>query len=101
MHPALPFIHPGTGAVMIPPPPNNAKALAAYRCALYGLIPVLGLLMGPLALALGILGWRHFRKVPDDRGAGHAVTGIVLGTLELLSNGIGLAFIIIGLTSFR
>ena len=83
------------------PQPNNPKALAAYRCAIYGLIPVAGLLLGPIAVALGILGWRHFRNHPGDRGGGHAAAGVILGLLELLTNGIGLSFIAFGLASLR
>ncbi len=81
------------------PPPNNPPALAAYRVAVYGLIPVAGLFCGPVAVALGILGWRHSRSHPGDRGLGHALTGVILGTLELLTNGIGLAFIWVGLST--
>jgi len=78
---------------------NNPSALAAYRCAVYGLIPLAGLVLGPAAVALGILGWRHSRLHPDNKGLGHAATGIILGLLELLTNSVGLTFIWIGLTS--
>jgi hypothetical protein len=78
---------------------KNPSALAAYRCAVYGLIPLAGLILGPAAVTLGILGWRHFRLHPDDKGLGHAATGIILGLLELLTNCVGLTFIWIGLTS--
>jgi len=79
--------------------PNNPKAMTAFRCAIYGLIPVAGLLLGPAALALGILGWRHAKANPADRGGGHAAAAMILGLLELLSNSIGLTLIGIGLQS--
>jgi len=79
------------------PEPNNPRALAAYRYAVYGLIPVAGLLLGPLAVAQGLAGWRYSRQHKDKRGIGHAVTAVILGLLELLTNAIGLALIWIGI----
>lgn len=83
------------------PQMNNPPAKAAYRCAVYGLIPGAGLLLGPAAMFLGMLGWRHFRKAPQGLGAGHAVAAILLGSLELLSNVVGFWFIAIGLSSLN
>jgi len=79
--------------------PNNPRAMTAYRCAIYGLIPVAGLLLGPAALALGLAGWRHARQTPDRQGVGQAVTAVILGALELLTNAVGLALIWIGIAS--
>jgi hypothetical protein len=79
--------------------PNNPRALAAYRCAVYGLIPVAGLFFGPAAVALGVLGLRHPRSDSKDRSHGFAGAAVILGTLELLTNGIGLTLIWIGLSS--
>jgi hypothetical protein len=81
------------------PVPANKKALVAFKLAIYGLIPVIGLLLGPLAVAIGLLGWRHYRIFPKDRGIGHAIGAVILGSLELLTNGLGLLFIWIGLNS--
>ena len=80
-------------------PSSNPRAMAAYRCAVYGLIPLAGLVLGPVAVALGILGWRHYRAHPKDRGQGHAGAAVILGALELLTNSIGLTLIWIGLAS--
>jgi hypothetical protein len=79
--------------------PNNPRAMTAYRFAIYGLIPVAGLLLGPMALALGLAGWRHARQNPDRQGVGHAVTAVILGALEVLTNAVGLALIWIGIES--
>lgn len=81
------------------PEPNNPRAMTAYRFAIYGLIPVAGLLLGPVAVALGLAGWRHSRRHSDSPGVGHAVTAVILGTLELLTNAVGLALIWIGIES--
>lgn len=67
-------------------PYKNVKALLAYYLGVFGLIPVVGLFLGPAALVLGILGLRHVRRNPQAHGTGHAITGIVLGSLELLGH---------------
>jgi hypothetical protein len=60
--------------------------LTAYYLGVFSWIPCLGLLLGPAALVTGILGLRYSRRVPQARGAGHAITGIVCGILTSLGN---------------
>src|SRR5262245_26603803 len=36
-------------------PYKNGQALAAYYCGVFSLIPVIGVLLGPIAIILGIL----------------------------------------------
>ncbi len=79
--------------------PRNRAAVLAYRCAVFGLIPGLGLLLGGAAIGLGIVGRKRFLADPEQRGLGHAMAGIVLGALELLTNAIGLACIWVGVTA--
>jgi hypothetical protein len=79
--------------------PKNRLAVLAYRCAVVGLLPGLGLLMGGVAIGLGIVGRRRFLADPELRGLGHSIAAIVLGVLELLTNGGGLVLIWIGLQS--
>jgi hypothetical protein len=81
--------------------PTNPRALTAYRFAVYGLIPLAGLFLGPIAVALGVLGLRHCRAHPADKGQGHAGAAVLLGVLEVLTNTVGLTFIWIGLASLR
>lgn len=85
--------------LLVQPVPDNPRAVAAYRYALYGLIPVLGLVLGGLALGFGISGYFHARAHPEAKGHGHAMTGIILGGLEFLTNGLGLFLIGTGLHS--
>lgn len=80
---------------------NNPRALCSYRFALFGLIPFAGLVLGPAALAWGILGLRLERINPSNKGTAQALAGIVLGALELLTNWVGLLFLIIGWTSLQ
>jgi len=65
-----------TGGVI---PYKNGKALAAYYCGVFSLIPVLGCVLGVVAIVLGVLGLQYASQHPRARGKGHAVTGIVLG----------------------
>ena len=71
-------------------PYKNGLALGAYYCGVFGLIPILGIILAPIALVLGILGLRYSRRNPKARGAGHAITGIILGSLSTVGHiGIG------------
>lgn len=64
-------------------PYKNGKALAAYYCGVFSLIPFAGVLLGPIAVILGVLGLMHKKKYPKSRGTGHAIAGIVLGILAI------------------
>ncbi|MCC6421491.1 MAG: DUF4190 domain-containing protein [Gemmataceae bacterium] len=76
----------GDGGVSTIIPYMNPKSLVAYYCGVFGLIPVLGLILGPLALTFGILALKYVKQNPTAKGTGHAITGIVLGTLTLLGH---------------
>jgi hypothetical protein len=65
-------------------PTRNPKALTAYYGGIFGLIPLFGLLLGPIALLFGILGLRHANRYCKAKGGGHAITGLVLGPLGFL-----------------
>lgn len=59
-------------------PYKNPKALTAYYCGVFALIPCLGAILGPIALIFGILGLKAVRAHPRMHGTGHAIAGIVL-----------------------
>ena len=63
-------------------PFRNGPALAAYYCGVFGLIPVLGFVLGPIAFILGIIGLVKKKKNPQVHGTGHAIAGIVLGLID-------------------
>jgi hypothetical protein len=76
-------------------PYRNPLALTAYYLGVFGLIPCVGLALGPAALICGIIGVRRARENPRARGVGHAVTGIVLGTLTCLANYGAVLFVLV------
>ncbi len=77
-------------------PYKNAKALIAYYLGVFSLIPCVGLLLGPPALILGILGLGYVKQHPTAKGTGHAIAGIVLGAITTLGNWGGVLFVLIG-----
>jgi hypothetical protein len=64
-------------------PYKNPRALAAYYCGFFAFIPGIGIVLGLLAILLGILGVRYSTANPTAKGAAHAITGIVLGVVAL------------------
>jgi predicted Zn finger-like uncharacterized protein len=76
-------------------PYRNGRALAAYYCGVFSFIPCVGLILGPIALVLGILGLRFVKAHPTAKGTGHAIAGIVCGSITTLGNwGMILLFVI-------
>jgi hypothetical protein len=76
----------GDGGISTLIPYKNPKALTAYYLGIFGLIPCVGLILGPAALILGILGLRYKTTNPRAKGTAHAIVGLVLGSLETLAN---------------
>lgn len=66
-----------SGTVFIPT--KNPPALTAYYLAVFSLIPVLGFVLGCIALPLGIKGLKKYKQNPQVRGATHAWVGIIVG----------------------
>ena len=62
-------------------PYKNTQALAAYYCAVFALIPCVGIILGFVALVLGILGLKYAKAHPEAHGKVHAWIGIILGGL--------------------
>jgi hypothetical protein len=76
-------------------PYKNPTALVSYYVGILSLIPVLGLVLGPTALILGVMGLRYAKAHPRARGTVHAIIGIVLGTLATLGNfGCGIIYLL-------
>ena len=75
-------------------PYKNSASLVSYYLGIFSLIPILGLLLGILAIGFGVAGWRNYRRNPAARGQVHCWIGIVLGTLVVLGHliAIGMMF---------
>jgi hypothetical protein len=78
-------------------PYKNARALAAYYLGIVSLIPLVGMLLGPAAVVLAILGLRFVKANPTAKGTGHALVGIILGGLTTLANwGVVISVLVMG-----
>ena len=69
-----------TGGII---PYKNPHALAAYYLGVFSLIPLLGLVLGAIAVPLGVSGLKKRARNPVIRGAVHAWVGIILGSLSV------------------
>jgi hypothetical protein len=67
-------------------PYKNGRALISYYCGVFTIIPIVGLILGPTAVILGVLGLKFAGQHPEAKGKAHAIVGIVLGTLFGLLN---------------
>ena len=71
-------------------PYKNPYGLIAYYCGVFSLIPCFGVILGSVAVVLGIMGVHYANVHPECRGKGHAITGIILGAVFLSLNILGL-----------
>jgi hypothetical protein len=77
----------------------NGPALRAYRLSVLGLVPGLGLVLGPVAALLGLVAGYRARSDPDFTGRPFARAAVVLGLLTGVTNWVGLALMVVGLRS--
>jgi hypothetical protein len=76
-------------------PYHNPSGLIAYYVGVFSLIPCAALILGPAGIVLGIMGLNYRKKNSTAGGAGHAIAGIVLGSITgLLNWGVVLVFVI-------
>ena len=76
--------------------PIAFTSLCAFGWALL-MTPVLGLVLGPAAIVLGLVGQGRLRRNPEIKGLSFSRAGIVLGTLDFIVNVAGVTCIAIGL----
>jgi hypothetical protein len=74
-------------------PWRNPPAVYSYVTSLFGLVPIAGLVLGPIAIALGVIGRVRLRRQPDIRGGNFAGAGIILGSIDSVTNAVGIAMI--------
>jgi hypothetical protein len=85
----------GDSAVSTIIPYKNAPALAGYYTSVGSLIPGVGLLAGPAAIVLGVLGLKKVKREPQCHGTAHAWVAIILGSLTSIGYWGALVVIII------
>jgi hypothetical protein len=71
-------------------PRQNPLAQRAYRLSWRGVVPPLGVFMGPVAVVLGVVALRRYLANPKVQGYAQARTAIILGLLETPSHIMGL-----------
>lgn len=76
---------------------HGPDAVRAFRCSVYGLIPGVGLLLGPLALLLGFWACMKHRKTPERKGVSMAKAAMWLGFFLGLTQWMGLTLMILAL----
>jgi hypothetical protein len=74
-------------------PRDNTKALVGYYLAIASLIPGLGLLIGPVAVAYGVEGLRYAKRRSHRSGVAHACTAVIVGCITTILNGCGLCLL--------
>jgi len=72
----------GVGVII---PYKNARALWSYYLAVFSLIPCLGIILGTIALIMGLQGLKFANEHPEAKGRAHAWTGIILGGICALA----------------
>ena len=81
-----------TGGII---PYKNPAALAGYYCAVFSLIPFLGLPLGMAAFVLGIFGLKKRKDNPETSGLLHSLVALIGGGFTtLLWGGLVVLFIV-------
>ena len=61
----------------------NGLAVTSFVCSMVGIL-VAGLIMGILAICFGAVGLSRTKYFPEESGKGFAITGIVVGIIEVI-----------------
>ncbi len=77
--------------------PANLPALRAFWVALWSMIPGLGLLLGPVALLLGLWARRRCQPDPEFTARGPLLASLVLSSAVTLTNWLGITLLLLGL----
>jgi len=78
-------------------PLKNPKALTSYYLGLFSIFPLFGIVLGRIAMSMGLQGLKLEKAQPQVKGGTHARIGIGCGALGFLMN---LAFIILFIALF-
>ena len=70
---------PQTGSTHQLIPYKNPMALTSYYLGVFSVLPMVGILLGAIAVALGVMGLRFWRANPQAGGQIHSWVGILAG----------------------
>ena len=79
-------------------PWKNPAALYGYRLGVIGLVPVLGMVLGPVAIVLGAISIWKYRTDNSVGGYSQSHAALVLGLIETAFNAAGLYLIARGMS---
>ena len=74
-------------------PTKNQQALMGYYIAVFSLIPVFGLGLGPIAIWRGIRGWNAIKAQPELPGKAHCIVAITIGSITTAAHWGALIFV--------
>ena len=80
-------------------PTRNKKALMGYYFAVFSILPLIGLGLGPMAIWQGIRGLGAIKKNPELPGKAHAIFAITLGSLTTIAHWLTLMFVLYSVLS--
>ncbi|HLK59985.1 MAG TPA: zinc ribbon domain-containing protein [Chthonomonadaceae bacterium] len=73
------YVQSGVNVVDTMIPANNPNALISYYLGIFSILPGLGIVMGIIAIILGVKGLKLAKEYPTVRGKTHAWVGIISG----------------------
>jgi hypothetical protein len=79
--------------------PCNRAAARAFHVALLAMIPVLGLLLGPVALLWGAVAHQRGKGDPQYTARSAALGAVVFGAVITVTNWLGFGLIVLGMRS--
>lgn len=80
------------------PPPATGWGPFAFRVSVWSLIPLVGAIMGPIAVLIGLLAYRPGLSDEGTTGNGQALAAIIMGGLVMVTNWVGVALMVYGLS---
>ncbi len=86
---------------MLVPTGRPVSAIASGYCALFGILPLIGLPFSIAAVITGFVALKTLKKNPELSGAGRAWFGIICGIITTLISLVGVVVLVIGAASGR
>ena len=78
-------------------PTRNQQALMGYYFAVFSVIPMIGLGLGPIGLWYGIRGLTAVKENPELPGKTHCVVAVTLGSITTIAHWLTMIFVLYSL----